>query len=431
MSKCCCCCCPPAVSALLCLWVGSGFSKSTVAGALTFFPPTPSMYKFERIGKDGETLPDEEEDDEEKSNGEDIANSENDDGKVASSADALESLVSADGESKNGEVEMKKIKSKNTSKSDNIKSQRAKVPQEPVAEEPEVMTASTLSDRQRTLVKKSRKVYNNNKADAKNSVTYRFVLDPSLRQPRSRSIEIERSATKLHDPKSRSYIAVLSYRILDADNASLPQNRKTLLYSHGNATDLGAMNFMCHYLCRGLGVNVVIYDYSGYGASGGVPREENTYSNIMTVFNYIYNEPTLGNQDSSSILVYGQSVGSGPSCYVSSNSATRDKVGGLILHSPFMSGMRVLTPSRALACLDIFPNITRITKVRCPTMIIHGMKDKEVDVSHGFALHNAVPEECKRDPWFVQNAGHNDICDSQQRMEEYIRRLKRFIDGME
>ena len=39
---------------------------------------------------------------------------------------------------------------------------------------------------------------------------------------------------------------------------------------------------------------------------------------------------------------------------------------GMVLHSPIMSGMRVLTPSRALACLDIYPNIDRIKKVKAP-----------------------------------------------------------------
>mmetsp|Transcript_30060 Transcript_30060/g.87906 ORF Transcript_30060/g.87906 Transcript_30060/m.87906 type:complete len:99 (+) Transcript_30060:160-456(+) len=55
-----CCCCPPAIEALFCLWCKSGFSKSAVAGALTFFPPDPS--KFHRISKDGVQLPEFEDD---------------------------------------------------------------------------------------------------------------------------------------------------------------------------------------------------------------------------------------------------------------------------------------------------------------------------------------------------------------------------------
>jgi hypothetical protein len=57
----CCCCCPPAITALFCLWVQSGFSKGTVAGALTFFPPDPSLYKFERLDENGNLIPDDQE----------------------------------------------------------------------------------------------------------------------------------------------------------------------------------------------------------------------------------------------------------------------------------------------------------------------------------------------------------------------------------
>ena len=57
-----CCCCPPAIEALFCLWCKSGCSKSAVAGALTFFPPDPPLYKFHRISKDGVQLPEFEDD---------------------------------------------------------------------------------------------------------------------------------------------------------------------------------------------------------------------------------------------------------------------------------------------------------------------------------------------------------------------------------
>ena len=55
-----CCCCPPAITALFCLWFQSGFSKGTVAGALTFFPPEPPLYKFERVDDEGKLLEEDE-----------------------------------------------------------------------------------------------------------------------------------------------------------------------------------------------------------------------------------------------------------------------------------------------------------------------------------------------------------------------------------
>jgi fermentation-respiration switch protein FrsA (DUF1100 family) len=205
------------------------------------------------------------------------------------------------------------------------------------------------------------------------------------------------------------------------------ENTKTIIYSHGNATDIGAMHFMQVVIAKGLRCNVVMYDYSGYGESGGVAVEENTYKDIEAVYQYVLDHVVIGGNERN-IVLYGQSVGGGPSCFLA---AKKNNVGGLILHSAFMSGMRVLTPSRALACLDIFPNITRIQKVQCPVMVIHGMMDEEVGFEHGVALHEAVPDDCKRSPWWVRDRGHNDITDGRQKILEYIQKLKSFMESLD
>jgi fermentation-respiration switch protein FrsA (DUF1100 family) len=158
-----------------------------------------------------------------------------------------------------------------------------------------------------------------------------------------------------------------------------------------------------------------------------VPLEGNTYTDIETVYDYTV-EHVVRDNNEGNVILYGQSVGGGPSCYLASK---KDLVGGLILHSAFMSGMRVLTPSRALACLDIFPNITRIKKVNCPVMVIHGFLDEEVTFAHGKALHEAVPEDCKRPPWWVKDRGHNDITDGRQKILEYIQKLKEFVESLD
>ena len=85
----------------------------------------------------------------------------------------------------------------------------------------------------------------------------------------------------------------------------------------------------------------------------------------------------------------------------------------------------------ALACLDIYPNIDRIKKVKCPVMIIHGRLDEEVDVAHGVAMHQAVPDDLKREPWWVPDRGHNDITDGPGKLSEYIQRLRRFLTSLD
>ena len=115
----------------------------------------------------------------------------------------------------------------------------------------------------------------------------------------------------------------------------------TIIYSHGNATDVGAMYPLQAILSNSLECNVVSYDYSGYGESGSVAMEENTYTDIAGVYEWTLKNVCDG--DESRIILYGQSVGSGPCCHLAKQV---DGLGGMVLHSPFMSGMRVLTPSR-------------------------------------------------------------------------------------
>lgn len=159
--------------------------------------------------------------------------------------------------------------------------------------------------------------------------------------------------------KSKSMITLLFFPI---DGAHY-----TIIFSHGNATDCGAMFSHFVLLASSLKCNVIGYDYTGYGPLGGTPTERQVYYDIEAVYNWCSIHVT--SDPGSRVILYGQSVGSGPSCYL----ASRQPVAGLILHSPILSGVRVLTTSRLLACCDIFPNIDRIKKVRCPVFVIHGM----------------------------------------------------------
>jgi pimeloyl-ACP methyl ester carboxylesterase len=180
----------------------------------------------------------------------------------------------------------------------------------------------------------ARKVRDSN--DAKHSVTFKLLLDPRLQVPPHDEGAIE--AIKIAAPRN-TYIAALVYRI---PTHRRTEHTRTMIFSHGNATDLGATFPMQVVLAHSLDINVVVYDYSGYGESGGFPDECATYRDIEAVYDYVLDSLVEG--DSKRIILYGQSVGSGPCCYLASK---KDLVlGGLILHSPFTSGMRVLTPSR-------------------------------------------------------------------------------------
>ena len=218
----------------------------------------------------------------------------------------------------------------------------------------------------------------------------------------------------------------------------VPNAKYTLLYSHGNATDIGGMyNRLCS-IAQTLGINVIGYDYTGYGVSEGVASESQTYRDIARVVKWLINNSIVTNPNTELIL-YGQSVGSGPSCFFASNSMTcaqkscgysrNDiKVAGLIIHSGILSGLRVFTESRLLGCFDPFVNIDRIKNVQCPVFIIHGTDDEEVPYHHGKGLYDALPDEYARTPWWVPNRGHNDVLVNNE--TEFFFRLREFVSSL-
>lgn len=180
----------------------------------------------------------------------------------------------------------------------------------------------------------------------------------------------------------------------------------TILLSHGNAEDLNSSFWYMERLSKSCDVNVMCYDYTGYGCcNNGVPTEEDCYADIDAVYEYLLTEQNLTPEQ---IVAYGRSVGSGPSCYLAAKTAAAGRpIGGLILHSPFASVYRVVFDWGFTVVGDKFPNIDRIATVQCPVLVIHGQDDAIVPIKHGRALYEALPDNIQGETFFVVGLGHN------------------------
>jgi len=172
----------------------------------------------------------------------------------------------------------------------------------------------------------------------------------------------------------------------------------TILYSHGNAEDLGGIAPMLAQL-RDWGFAVFAYDYRGYGVGQGRPTERGAYADLDAAYAHLTG---VAGVPPERIIVYGRSVGSGPSVDL----ATRARVAGLVIESGFVTAFRVVTRV-PLFPFDRFPNIHKIARVTCPVLVMHGRADGIVPFSHGRALFGAAPEP--RQSLWVDGAGHNDF----------------------
>lgn len=191
----------------------------------------------------------------------------------------------------------------------------------------------------------------------------------------------------------------------------------TILFSHGNAADLGLMSSFYLGLGNKINCNVFGYDYSGYGLSTGKPSEKSLYTNIDVAWNELRRRYNI---QANKVILYGQSIGTVPTVDL----ASKYDFAGVVLHSPLTSGLRLAFPNtRRTWFFDAFPNIDKVPKINSPVLVIHGTEDEVIDISHGQAIHSLCRNPVS--PLWVEGAGHNDI----ELFREYLERVKKFINS--
>lgn len=160
------------------------------------------------------------------------------------------------------------------------------------------------------------------------------------------------------DTEGFRYILKMNFRFMKSslgnDIAVLyikcsPEKKYTILYSHGNAIDLGHAHRICVSLSVALKCDVVSYDYSGYGHSGGKPSEKNIYEDIKAAWEYTL---SMHEPRPERIILYGQSLGTSPTIDL----ATKVTCAGVILQSAFKSSLSVVcsNPRKVWSCMDRF-----------------------------------------------------------------------------
>eukprot|EP00877_Chromochloris_zofingiensis_P011070 jgi/Chrzof1/6216/Cz17g16030.t1 len=195
------------------------------------------------------------------------------------------------------------------------------------------------------------------------------------------------------------------------------QVRPTLLYSHGNAVDLGQMLPVYRELGKLLHANVMGYDYTGYGPSTSLPSVSHTLSDISGVLGMLRGQHNIAPAD---VVLYGQSVGSGPTVWLA---AQKSGVAGVILHSPLLSGVRVFNPGLKFwpSWADIYPNHLLIKRVTAPVLVMHGTHDDVINVSAGQKLAELAPQPFE--PLIAEGYDHQNL----EMCPQYVPHLRRFL----
>jgi fermentation-respiration switch protein FrsA (DUF1100 family) len=176
-----------------------------------------------------------------------------------------------------------------------------------------------------------------------------------------------------------------------------------VILCHGNAGNIGDRVLHAKYLTEA-GLDILLFDYRGYGRSEGKPDEAGTYRDARAALGALIRQR---NVDAARVIYLGESIGGAVALAL----ALHEPPMGLVLQSAFTSVRDMgrlhypLIPSALVP--DAYPSLRRIAELRAPVLVLHGDRDDIVPVAHGRALFEAAPEPKRLQ--IVRGAGHNDL----------------------
>jgi len=179
--------------------------------------------------------------------------------------------------------------------------------------------------------------------------------------------------------------------------------RAHVLFLHGNAGNIG--DRVPHVeLLAGAGLDVLAFDYRGYGRSSGRPSERGTYLDARAALAELRRRPGV---DPRRIVYLGESLGGA----VALELALHAPPAALVLQSTFTSIRDMarlhypLIPRAAVP--DAYPSLRLVTGLRAPLLCLHGDRDEIVPLLHGEALCDAAPEPKRMH--VLAGVAHNDV----------------------
>lgn len=176
-----------------------------------------------------------------------------------------------------------------------------------------------------------------------------------------------------------------------------------VLLCHGNAGNVGDRVVHAGHLCAA-GLDVLLFDYRGYGRSSGRPSERGTYRDAHAARSHLLARPDI---HPDRVVYLGESLGGA----VALELALAHPPAGLVLMSTFTSVRDMarrhypIVPPALVP--DAYPSLHRIGELRAPLLVVHGDRDDIVPLLHGEELFDAAPGPKRLH--VIEGAGHNDL----------------------
>jgi fermentation-respiration switch protein FrsA (DUF1100 family) len=203
-----------------------------------------------------------------------------------------------------------------------------------------------------------------------------------------------------------------------------PQDKKPIIIAfHGNGSLAPYMAEQFQAVVQE-GYGLLLAEYRGYADNPGKPTEEGLYLDAEAAINFIQ-----ANHSKSSIILYGQSLGSG--VVVEMAYRTPEKFKAIILEVPFDSALNVakriypFIPLLSLIMKDKYLSDTKIHRATMPKLFLLAERDEVVGLDSGLRLYNLASKPKVK---VILPAGHNDVFSPNGLAQ---REMLNFLKGLE
>ncbi len=190
-----------------------------------------------------------------------------------------------------------------------------------------------------------------------------------------------------------------------------------LLYFYGNTPGIKESAKRIYFLSAEYKINVICFDYRGYGKSGGKADFDNIAADGLAIYDFVRQTYC---KDKGDIYLYSQSLGTVPGAWLGANRDFR----AIIMEAPFTDAKEAasrMTDALVWPFKDIIrlkageksrpkrdQPINNIRKFKAPLMIIHGENDGLFPISMGQRMYDAAGSHTR---FFcrLRDTSHEDV----------------------
>ena len=206
-----------------------------------------------------------------------------------------------------------------------------------------------------------------------------FMYHPNVKNTDSTTVQFKYKEVYIESEKDIKLKSWHSY---------LNPNKKTILFFHGNAGELGARTYKLNKF-NDLDLNFLIISWRGFSGNNGKPTEQGLYKDAQKAVEWL-EKKGINKKD---IILYGESLGTG----IAVELATKNEYSGIILESPYTSmidmGKRFY-PFLPISVLqkDKYNSLKKLSMIKSPILVLHGKSDTLVPFYMGKKIYDAANE---------------------------------------